>query len=578
MNAAGSVQERLGVPAPGGSFWSLTGPGTDRPPIPSQAIIKGIGDVAGAPLELGPNASLPMRVADYALPFFVAGGGNAASRIGEAKGLVNKAAEFLGYGTGAAADAALTYGGSQLGQNYIGGPEGALIGSLFGGGARPIAQRTLANMGRNIPELTSPSASQIFDASMNPQGPNVLPTFGQIAGPGGKQFEKAVGSIPILRSGVNAARAASEQGINQSIAAGVDEVRGSSSTPTKGPVSPDTTAGRIIDLSRAMNASEGQRVSAQQQALEDAIGSNTPVNVLPVAQTLTSLAKAPTTGPAATRALNPRIDDLNEMVDRQNPPPVPGLSTAYPPTAAYGGVKDLRSDLGSRSANAEPLQGHYLDQAYDAYTGAMRDTAVQAGQGPQFDAANLDYSTFKKVNQPWLERQGGSLEPGSAQPAPSTIASRVNAIPGASPGYLTEIENQLGPEAARATAADVLSRLGQVRGQPTPTKWGSDYASVNQAMKDFINSHAPVATPYLENAATAGQAFDIQPERPGMSNTLGFLGSLGESLAKIPRTAIGVSGALETPSIIRALGGGTNIPALIAQYAQRQGVAAGMRP
>ena len=148
---------------------------------------------------------------------------------------------------------------------------------------------------------------------------------------------------------------------------------------------------RIIDLSRTMNRSEGQRVADQQQTLEDAIGANTPVDVSPVAQTMMSLANAPTTGPANTRALNPRIADLNELIQRQNPV-APDGTMPYPPTAAYGGVKDLRSDLGARSNSADPLQGYYLDRSRNALTDVLRNTAVQAGQGPQFDQANLDYT------------------------------------------------------------------------------------------------------------------------------------------------------------------------------------------
>jgi hypothetical protein len=539
---------------------------------PSEAIIKGVGNVIGTPLELGPDASPAMKVADFALPFLAAGAPGAAGRIGEASGLVNKAAEGLGYVGGAGIDAGLSYLGGQLGDEYIGGPQGAFIGSLIGGGTRPAVQRGFGWVGQKA--IADPNAGMIFDAMKNPAGPNTMPTFGQVSGPSGKQFEKAVGSVPILRSGVTAARENAEQGIQNSVATGVGEV--GDRPPNLAPISNDTTAGRIIDLSRAVNQSEGDRVSAQQQALEDAIGSNTPVDVSPVAQTMTSLAKAPTTGPANTRALNPRIADLNELIQRQNPV-APDQTMPYPPTAAYGGVKDLRSHLGARSVSADPLQGYYLDTARNAYTGAMRDAAEQAGQGPQFDQANLDYSTFKQTNQPWLERQGGSLEAGAAPANPTTIASRANAITGSGSGYLGDIETKLGLDPARATGADVLSRLGQIKGQFTPSRWGSDYASVSPVVKQFIEQNAPTAKPYLENAATGGRAFDIQPERPGLSNSLGFLGGLADLLSNYPKTALGAAGGIETPSVIRALAGRTDIPALLAQYARRQGAAAGLR-
>jgi hypothetical protein len=570
--ALGGLAKRVGVPlAPEPTLLDnngqpLTGPGAPPRPLPSQELINNAG------VQIDPNAGTAMKVADYVLPFLASGGRNAVSRIAEAPGVVNKTAEGLGYLTGGLADAGLSYEGGQLGEQYIGGPEGAFVGSLFGGGVRPAVQRGFGYGAQKT--VADPDAPQIFDAMINEAGPNTMPTFGQVSGQSGKQFEKAVGSVPILRSGVNAARENAEEGIRQSVATGVGEV--GDRTPNLAPVDSATTAQRIIDLSRTVNESEGQRVADQQQALEDAIGANTPVDVSPVTQTMTQLASAPTTGPANTRALNPRIADLNELIQRQNPVG-PDQTMPYPPTAAYGGVKDLRSDLGQRSNSADPLQGYYLDTARDAYTGAMRDAANQAGQGPAFDQANLDYSTFKQTNQPWLERQGGSLDAGAAPPNPTTVANRATAITGAAPGYLNDIRTQLGLDPARATLADVLSRLGQIKGDFTPSRWGSDYAAVNPVVKQFIAEHAPTATPYLENAATGGRAFDLQPERPGLSNSLGFLGGLGEFLSKSPALAVAGAGGLETPSVIRALAGRTDIPALLAQYAQRQGVAAGQR-
>jgi hypothetical protein len=92
-------------------------------------------------------------------------------------------------------------------------------------------------------------------------------------------------------------------------------------------------------------------------------------------------------------------------------------------------------------------------------------------------------------------------------------------------------------------------------------------------VQQFVAKHSPEAAPYLNNAATGGKAFDLAPERPGASNAAGFLATLGKFLVDAPKTAIATSGALETPSVIRALAGRTDIPALLAQYATRQGAA-----
>lgn len=568
--ALGNVTDRLGLTTPTPTLLDnngqpLTGPNAPSQPLPSQSIINSLG--VGIDKEAGPV----MRTADYALPFLATGGRSAAGRIAEAPGLFNKTAEGLGYLTGGGIDAALSYLGGKAGE-YIGGPTGAFVGSFAGGGVRPAGQRGVGIVGQKM--VAAPDAGQTFKAMTDPQGPNTLPTFGQLSGSSGKQFEKSVGSAPLLRSGVNAARENAEAGIARSVATGVGEV--GDREPSLSPVSSDVTAQRIIDLSREANTAQQARLSAQQQALEDAIGASTPIDVSPVARTMASLANAPTTGPAATRALTPRIGDLNELINRQNPGG-PDQTMPYPSTVAYGGAKDLRSDLGERSSSVEPLRGHYLDTAYGAYTDAMRGAAQEAGQGPQFDQANLDYSTFKQVNQPWLERQGGGVERGDAPASPRAVASRTEAIPGSGANYLNEIKAQLGPDAAKATLADVLSRQGQIKGQFTPSRWGSDYASVPDVVKQFIAEHAPTATPYLENAATGGRAFDIQPQRPGLSNALGFLGGTGALLAKAPWLAVPLAGGLETPSVIRALAGQTDIPALVSQYARRQGVAAGLR-
>jgi hypothetical protein len=525
--------------------------------MPSEAVIDALG--WHAPSDQTPGE----RAAEFAVPFLIPSP-NTLSRVQEASGVFNKGAELLGGVTGGGIDAGLSYLGGQAGENWIGGPRGAFIGSLFGGGVRPTLQRGFG-WGASRTEA-APDAPEIFDAMTNPAGPNAMPTFGQVSGPSGKQFEKAVEAVPILRSGVRAARGAAEQGITNAVATGIGEV--GDRAPTTSPVSEATTASRIIDLSRATNTAKQEELSAQQQALEDAIGANRPTDVSPLVDTISSLANA---SPAPIqRTLQPRVNDLYGSIN-PNPP------EEGPLTAPYEHLKILRGDLGQRTKSADPVPGRFLDQTYGAYTDAMRGAAEEAGQGSQFDQANLDYSTFKKVNQPWLERQGGGLEQGATQPSPTTISSRATAITGASPNYLDQIKTQLGLDPARSTLADVLSRLGDVKGQFTPSRWGSDYEAVNPVVKQFIAEHAPTVTPYLENAATGGRAFDIRPERPGMSNALGFLGGLGEFLSKYPRLAVGVAGGLETPSVVRAVAGRPDIPALLAQYAQRQGSAAGFR-
>ena len=524
---------------------------------PSEAIIKGIGDLRGAPLALSPDASPAMKAADFALPFFGSGLGSAIGRINEAAGPLNKTAEGLGFLGGASTDAALSYLGSALGQEY-GGDQGGFAGSLLFGSARPVAQRMFGWGGQKT--MGSPEGGEIFDAMTNPAGPNVMPTWGQVTDNTGKQLEKSVQAVPILRSGVQAQRDRAEAGIQNSVATGIGEV--GNRAPNPAPVAPEVTGGRIIDLSRQANTSQKAALSAEQDALERAINPDRPTGVSPLVETLSGMANA---GPGPiTRVVAPRTTDLYNSLNA-------GAEDAGDLTAPYGHLKILRTDLGEKTKTTDPIKGPAYDTAYGAYTDAMRGGAEAAGQGPQFDQANLDYHTFKKVNQPWLKEQGG--DPEGPRPSPHTLTSDVTGITGAGSDYLNDIRTKLGLDPARATLADVLSRLGQVKGKFAPSQWGRDWGGVSPTVQQFVAQHSPGAASYLNNAAIGGKAFDLAPERPGASNAAGFLGSLAAFLANAPKTAIATAGALETPSVIRAMAGRTDIPALLAQYAIRQGAA-----
>lgn len=527
----------------------LAGHTASPPSIAGQAI-------KDAGVEMAPDAGLPMRFADTALPLaasvFIPGGG--ASRIAEAAGGLNKAAEAVRIAGGLGADYGLSRAGGAIGQEY-GGEGGALVGSLLGGGARPAAARAGGEALRS--GAAAPNAGDVFDAMKSPEGPNTLPTFGQVAGDEGMKVEKAVGAIPPLSWPINAARSSAEGGIADSVAQGTSIV--GDRAPSLTPASREATGSRIITAAREQNAALADQVSNQQQQLETNIGSNTPVDVSPLVDTISGLANS-TAAPIA-RTLTPRVNDLYGSV---NATPEGDL------TAPYSHLKDLRTDLGVRSNAADEVPGYYLGQTRDAYTSAMRDAAASKGQAQAFSDANRGYATFKNMQEPWLDRQGGALDPGQrpAEPTPGAVGSRADAIPGSDPGYLTRTNAMLGEPVARNTLADVLSRMGRVSDRFTPSEWGKDYANVNQPTRDFIGRTG--AAPYLENAATGGRAFDLAPERPGASNAAGALGAVAAATAKLPGVSALTAYSLESPALIRALAGRTDIPALLAQYALRQ--------
>ena len=186
---------------------------TPSPPSIAESAIK------GSPIEMDPDAGPVMRFADTALPFAasVLIPGGEAGRVVEAAGGLNKAAEIARIGLGLGADYGLSKAGASVGQQY-GGEGGALVGSLLGGAARPIAARAGGEVLRA--GVAAPGAGDTFNAMTSPEGPNTLPTFGQVAGNEGMKFEKAVGSIPPFSWPINAARATAESGIADSVARG----------------------------------------------------------------------------------------------------------------------------------------------------------------------------------------------------------------------------------------------------------------------------------------------------------------------------------------------------------------------
>jgi hypothetical protein len=568
----GAGADKLGITSPQPQLVDNDGkPIGDRPP-PTQDLINSLG------IEMDPDAGPAMRAADFALPALTTGWRGKMARVAEAPGFVPKVAEIVGHVGGSLTDLGLQTAGGAVG-DYIGGPQGAFVGSLFGGSLRPGGQQALGWLARRpqvfgqqreAPEPSGapglPSSQDVFDAMMSPEGPNTFPSFGQVTNETGKRLEKGVESFPI-DFGVGAARQNANEGIQRSINTGTGMV-GNRPAGT-GPVDETRTAQNIIDLSREANASQQSALSAREQAIQDAImateaGQKTPVS--PLVDLVSSIAnKGP--GPIR-RVVEPRQRDLYETLS-------PGEQDPTDVTSPWDELKVLRSDLGAKTKTTDPVKGPTYDRLYGGYSDAMQTGATNAGQGPEFNQANLDYSTFKQVNQPWLERQGGGLERSDPAVNPATIAGRVEGIAGKNPNYMDEIEQQLGPEAARATVADVLSRLGQRSGKFAPDKFAQEYGGLSPRVNDFVTRNAPGASPYLNNAAIGARAFDLAPERPGMSKSLGWLASLVEQSMEHPALRMMLSPALETPSVIRSVAGRQDIPALLAQYFARQGLAAG---
>ena len=354
--AIGAGADKLGLTSPQPTLLDtdgtpLTGP--DAPPraSPSQDLINSLG------LTMDPDAGVAMRTADAVLPVLASGWQGKLSRIAEAPGTIPKLAEIGGHIVGAGADVGLQTVGGALG-DYIGGPQGAFVGSLFGGSVRPGGQAGLGWLGRKglqqraeEPEPSGapglPSSEQVFDAMTNPEGPNAFPSFGQVTNETGKRLEKGVGSFPV-DFGVGAARDAAEQGFQRSINTGTGIV--GDRPAGAGPVDQTRTAQNIIDLSREANANQQSALSAREQAIEDAInateaGERTPVS--PLVDTVSQIANR---GPGpVSRPMQPRVKDLYETLNPTDDP--------NDLTSPWSDLKILSQDLGQRTNTTDLVKG-----------------------------------------------------------------------------------------------------------------------------------------------------------------------------------------------------------------------------
>ena len=141
------------------------------------------------------------------------------------------------------------------------------------------------------------------------------------------------------------------------------------------------------------------------------------------------------------------------------------------------------------------------------------------------------------TTQPWLVKQGGDPRMETA-PSSAVISSRANRMIGPDGVYLQHLADRIDMPTARSALADVLSRQGQMSNKLTPTQWAKDYGAVSPTAKAMIQLTAPKAAPYLENAATGGRAFDIAPERLGLSKSMDWLAAFGDALSKPPEASL----------------------------------------
>lgn len=482
-------------------------------------------------------------------------------------------------------------GGGELGQ-LVGGDTGRMVGSVLGGGGANIA----ANLAtRPLSALGGENAGEVYDAA---QRIGVRPTAGEVGNQGVKTVEKAFGAYPLIGAFIDRARNQSAEGLQ-----GVRDRAAGAINEGSPPINEAHGPGfAFLEAARQGNGRISNQLSGEQNALEDAIGSNAATDVRPTVDALRSLGSTTTdsrTSPMAARAqelLNmatggptsrfpsPFTPAASPTDALNNVRPVP-MGPAGPEGAVpYGVVKDVRTDLGRELNGMEGIDAHQAAPIYSALTQAMRDTADSRGQGAAFDAANARYAQMHPIAEQ-LGNIAASGESGAESALKGALHnSRAALDPKFNPNGATNADmvDALRPNEWNPVAASLVSRLGDqgtaFRPDLLARDWGmpgrsSGYSPEAQAM--LTRSH-PQSFSDLHDAATVGNEYAMPVARDGLSNAIGGLTAVKAltggltaagglpALAALPFAV----GGLESGPVVRGIAGrATPLPQLAQENA-----------
>jgi hypothetical protein len=177
----------------------------------------------------------------------------------------------------------------------------------------------------------------------------------------------------------------------------------------------------ISNVAQTARAGGSDVSSAVQGRLMERVGPRAPVDVTDLYAALGRILNQ--TDPASAAPISTRMGHLTEMAERsrlmdavqRGGTPDPNA----PLTVPYEQFKDWRTSLGRRMQNLDPVPGRFSGQIYDEATGAMRNTATQAGVHPQEFQLAQDVTRNQmragELNQAY-ERTLGNVE--QAAPGP----------------------------------------------------------------------------------------------------------------------------------------------------------------
>lgn len=502
-------------------------------PLPGPALRKAVGVN-----EMDPNAGLAQKIGENALGMALGSGIAGPAFVGPTTpGIADYGWKLLGLGT----DATLsTLASDYLGQKF--GELGSVLGGAGGAAARPMMGPTAA---RAINAVGGkPQGGAIYDASVNRE---IRPTAGMVGNQTVGNVERGIGAFPLSGFPVNRARDVALADMTQARDAASTGLNG-------GPMPPQVNVPEIGQRVIDANAGVYGRAQARQDALEQNIGSQTPVDAAPIVTALEQ--SAAQTDPATAAAVRARGASLESIYPPAPTQTVmgPGGSTytttgPQPTTVPYGRLKDWRTRLREDQEGLPAMQGAQLAAGRQAATDAMRTAAQAQGLGPEFDAANQQY-TAVLGNGP-----GASA---STRGAPDIIglnpqeAGNIGLAARNAPEVLDPIVSQ---GATDQVGAALIHDLGQ------PRTSGSQYTFSPQ---DFFREWTAMSPrgrqvwggryeQALNDIATAAQDYNLPPQSQGLNKTLGTIAELMSTFGA--PALVPLASALESGPVVRSLAG-----------------------
>ena len=582
--------------------------------IPSQQMLDFIG------LKRPDNMTPGEQTEESLIPYVTPTPGM-ATRVMEAPGLLTKGTTALTSAAGGVADWAASGAMQEYAEAHGWGPVATEIASMLATQARHIPGHavSVAEAGKKLagddtPALGNEDAGAFYDDS---RAIGVQPTIEDVAGEKLRTTASALNASMAPGTGSSTAKNLQTKGIVQAYDAGKDLIDPDAPSVAKG--TPATLNDYAEDLStraRAQVTDDRTAAKAESNRLEQPIGS-APIDAAPVQAALNNIITNPNKlfGKDTRDVAKGLLDRFNEDVDPTNN------------TISFAQMKEQRENFKNEAAkllspaqtgvaNTSATVGKNISPVEQAMTNGMVGVA-----GPDWAANDAKWSQNSselRALKPVTGKLGRQPGDWSSTPDSAKVAKNLKkAVKGNTP-VLDQLDKGI-PGESRSATGQVLASLGTPEtgtgsGSFRPDKLATQYpAAVGKGTRARIANQGPVGPRGPEppgrgvealakmDAAVAAAKGTVRPQKPGgLENTLGALGRVGAfahdvgGIGAAPMLAgavagpVGLGGALAArallprllndPSLVRLVAGrrftADNIAGVLAQYAQRAGLAA----